>query len=112
MTEENKNLTIIDSWTVPTREERETILNYDEEQDSWHIYTDVPKHARKYEKFIDESTPHRKGYSGKNSTLTMIDGYITGANVIIAKKPKSNMTEERKQQARERMKELHKKKRG
>ena len=34
MTEENKNLTIIDSWTVPTKEERETILNFEDETQS------------------------------------------------------------------------------
>ena len=40
---------IIKDWKVPSREERETILTYEEEVDQWHIYSDVPKHARKYE---------------------------------------------------------------
>lgn len=108
MTEENKNLTIIDSWKVPSKEERETILSYSHELDRWYIYTDVPKHARKYEKFLDETKPHRKGYSTAGN-LSMIEGYIDGANVTIAKKRTSTMTDEQKQQASERMKDLRKK---
>ncbi len=82
----NKNLTVIDGWDIPSKEERETIIGFDEVQGSWHIYTDVPKHARKYEHFIDDSQPHRKGYSANSGKLAMIDGYIAGANVTIAKK--------------------------
>jgi len=108
----NKNLTVIDGWDIPSKEERETIISYDEKQSSWHIYTDVPKHARKYEHFIDDSQPHRKGYSTNGGKLAMIDGYIAGANVTIAKKRTSTMTDDQKEQARKRMKELHKKKRG
>lgn len=109
MTEETKNLTIIDSWTVPTREERETILNFEDETQSWHIYTDVPKHARKYEKFIDQSKPHRKGYSKKGGALAMLEGYITGGNVNINKRYKSKMTDEQREQASKRLAELRKK---
>ncbi|KRM76315.1 hypothetical protein FC48_GL001897 [Ligilactobacillus murinus DSM 20452 = NBRC 14221] len=72
----------------------------------------MPKHARKYEHFIDDSQPHRKGYSANGGKLAMIDGYIAGANVTIAKKRTSTMTDSQKEQARKRMKELHKKKRG
>lgn len=107
--DDNKNLTVIDSWQVPTKEERETIFNYDEEQDSWHIYTDVPKHARKYEKFLDESQPHRKGYSANGGKLAMIEGYITGGNVNINKSFKSKMTNEQREQASKRLAELRKK---
>lgn len=109
MTEENKNLTIIDSWTVPTKEERETILNFEDETQNWHIYTDVPKHARKYEKFLDETKPHRKGYSKNGGVLAMIEGYITGGNVNINKKFKSKMTNEQRERARKRLAELRKK---
>ena len=86
---------IIKDWQVPSREERETILTYEEEVDQWHIYTDVPKHARKYEKFIDESKNHRKGYNINGGQLVMIDGYVVGGNVGISKKRK--LTEEQKQ---------------
>lgn len=32
---------IIKDWQVPSRQERETILTYEEEINQWHIYTDV-----------------------------------------------------------------------
>lgn len=109
MTEENKNLTVIECWEVPSKEERETILNFEDETQNWHIYTDVPKHARKYEKFLDETKSHRKGYSANGGKLAMIEGYITGGNVNINKKFKSKMTDEQREQAKKRLEELRKK---
>ena len=81
---------IIKDWKVPSREERETILIYEEEVDQWHIYSDVPKHARKYEKYVDESKNYRKGYN------------ITGGNVGIRKK----MSDKKRKAISERMKKL------
>ena len=92
---------IIKDWQVPSREERETILTYEEEIDQWHIYSDVPKHARKYEKYIDESKNRRKGYSVNGGQLAMIDGYVTG-NVGIRKK----MSDKERKVISERMKKL------
>ena len=92
---------IIKDWKVPSREERETILTYEEETNQWHIYSDIPKHARKYEKYIDENKNHRKGYSVNGGQLAMIDGYVTG-NVGIRKK----MSDKDRQAVSERMKKL------
>ena len=92
---------IIKDWQVPSREERETILTYEEEIDQWHIYSDVPKHARKYEKYIDESKNRRKGYSVNGGQLAMIDGYVVG-NVGIRKK----MSDKERKVISERMKKL------
>lgn len=92
---------IIKDWKVPSREERETILTYEEETNQWHIYTDVPKHARKYEKYIDISKNHRKGYSVNGGQLAMIDGYVVG-NVGIRKK----MSDKERKVISERMKKL------
>lgn len=92
---------IIKDWKVPSREERETILTYEEEIDQWHIYSDVPKHARKYEKYIDESKNRRKGYSVNGGQLAMIDGYVVG-NVGIRKK----MSDKERKVISERMKKL------
>lgn len=100
---------IIKDWQVPSRQERETILTYEEEVDQWHIYTDVPKHARKYEKYIDKSNSCRKGYSVNGGQLAMIDGYIVGGNVGINKKRSTTMTEEQKEAARQRMKKIREK---
>ncbi|OTF89713.1 hypothetical protein [Ligilactobacillus salivarius] len=93
---------IIKDWQVPSREERETILTYEEETNQWHIYSDVPKHARKYEKFIDESKNHRKGYNINGGQLAMIDGYVIGGNVGIRKK----MSDKERKAISERMKKL------
>ena len=92
---------IIKDWKVPSREERETILTYEEETNQWHIYSDVPKHARKYEKYIDESKNRRKGYSVNGGQLAMIDGYVVG-NVGIRKK----MSDKERKVISERMKKL------
>ena len=92
---------IIKDWQVPSREERETILTYEEETNQWHIYTDVPKHARKYEKYIDVSRNHRKGYNVNGGQLAMIDGYVVG-NVGIRKK----MSDKERKVISERMKKL------
>lgn len=108
MTEENKNLTIIDSWTVPTREERETILNFEDETQSWHIYTDVPKHARKYEKFLDETKPHRKGYSVNGGVLAMIEGYLNDS-ALVSIRQRARLTDKQKELASKRLAELRKK---
>lgn len=99
----------IKDWKVPSREERETILTYEEETNQWHIYTDVPKHARKYEKYIDVNKNHRKGYSVNGGQLAMIDGYVVGGNVGINKKRNITMTEEQKEAARERIKKIREK---
>ena len=92
---------IIKDWQVPSREERETILTYEEETNQWHIYTDVPKHARKYEKYVNESKNHRKGYSVNSGQLAMVDGYVVG-NVGIRKK----MSDKERKVISERMKKL------
>lgn len=92
---------IIKDWKVPSREERETILTYEEETNQWHIYSDIPKHARKYEKYIDESKNHRKGYSVNGGQLAMIAGYIVG-NVGIRKK----MSDKERKVISERMKKM------
>lgn len=83
-------------------EEQETIINYDYQAKRTHIYTDVPKHARKYERFIDESLPIRKGYS-PSGQLSMIDGTLTDdSNFNIRRKPK--LTDAQRQRLSERAK--------
>nr|WP_278770757.1 hypothetical protein [Limosilactobacillus mucosae] len=77
-----------ESWTTSILEERETIISYDRLLDRWHIWTDEPKHARKYEKYIDEQQPTRKGYNPKSGQLVMLEGDLINVNVIITKKRK------------------------
>lgn len=77
-----------ESWPTSILEERETIIGYDRLLDRWHIWTDEPKHARKYEKYIDEQQPTRKGYNPKSGQLVMLEGDLTNANIIITKKRK------------------------
>ncbi|MFR0581985.1 hypothetical protein ACLUXQ_05780 [Limosilactobacillus mucosae] len=85
-----------ESWTTSSLEERETIISYDRLLDRWHIWTDEPKHARKYEKYIDEQQPTRKGYNPKNGQLVMLEGDLINVNVIITKKRTYKMTPEQK----------------
>lgn len=82
-------------------EEQETIINYDYQAKRTHIYTDVPKHARKYERFIDESLPTRKGYSSSGQ-LSMVDGTLTDDSYFsIRKSPK--LTDAQRQAIAERL---------
>lgn len=68
--------------TAP-RDERETIISYDRQTETWHIYTDEPKHARKYEKYVTH--PQRKGYNPAGQ-LIMLEGDIDGGVATIMKK--------------------------
>lgn len=77
MTEVKRNMK-----TAP-QEERETIISYDRQTETWHIYTDEPKHARKYEKYVTH--PQRKGYNSADQ-LIMLEGDIDGGVVTIMKK--------------------------
>lgn len=108
MTEKSKNLTIIDSWEVPSKEKRETILNFEDETQNWHIYTDVPKHARKYEKFLDETKPHRKGYSVNGGKLAMIEGFLNDS-ALVSIRQRARLTDEQKELAIKRLTESRKK---
>lgn len=77
MTEVKRNM------KVAPQEERETIISYECLTGIWHIYTNEPKHARKYEKYVTH--PQRKGY---NSTgrLIMLEGDVDNGKVTIRKK--------------------------
>ena len=77
-------------------EERETIISYDRQTETWHIYTDEPKHARKYEKYVTH--PQRKGYNSAGQ-LIMLEGDIDGGIVTIIKKWKLT-DEQRKKQSK------------
>lgn len=52
----------IESYPSLTIDEQETVLTWDAKERAWHICTDYPAHARKYEAALDESKPVKKGY--------------------------------------------------
>ena len=81
--------------TAP-QEERETIISYDRQTETWHIYTDEPKHARKYEKYVTK--PQRKGYNLAGQ-LIMMEGDIDKGTVSISKKVR--LTEKQKEKQRQ-----------
>ena len=76
-------MTEIKQMATAPREERETIISYDRQTETWHIYTDEPKHARKYEKYV--AHPQRKGYNSAGQ-LIMLEGDIDKGTVSISKK--------------------------
>lgn len=84
-----------DMKTAPF-EERETIISYDRQTETWHIYTDEPKHARKYEKYV--AHPQRKGYNSAGQ-LIMLEGDIDKGTVSISKKVR--LTEKQKEKQRQ-----------
>lgn len=74
------------NYKTLSREERETMISWDAETERWHLYTDEPKHARKYEKYIDNDRPTRRGYNANNGALSMLEGDLKGVSVQIRKK--------------------------
>lgn len=96
----NMSEKIIENYKVTPYAEQETIITYDAAEKTWHIYTDVPPHARKYESLIDRSKYFRKGYNDKKA-IVMLEGTLKECNVTISKKRK--LTEEQKKALAERL---------
>ncbi|HEM3633699.1 TPA: hypothetical protein U1C38_001545 [Streptococcus suis] len=94
--------------TTP-RSEQETILTYDKELDSWHIFTDNPVHARKWESLVAPSDLYTssKTYNEQTGELIGLEGDITGTVAVMKKR---TQTEQQKEAARVRMQNLHKRK--
>lgn len=101
---------IIRNYKVPATEERETFFNYDDLEKRWHIFTEVPKHARKYEELIDTSKEFKKGFSETDS-IVMLDGYLAEDCNVTARK-KRQMTEEQKLAAAERLRAVRERMNG
>lgn len=97
------------NYKTLSREERETVISWDAETERWHLYTDEPKHARKYEKYIDDDRPTRRGYNVNGGALSMLEGDLKGVTVTIAKK--RQLTPEQKKRiaelGRKKLHELH-----
>ena len=89
-------MTEIKQMATAPREERETIISYDRQTETWHIYTDEPKHARKYEKYV--AHPQGKGYKSAGQ-LIMLEGDIDKGTVSISKKVR--LTEKQKEKQRQ-----------
>ncbi|MDZ5438668.1 hypothetical protein EGO58_07395 [Limosilactobacillus reuteri] len=93
-------MTEIKQMATAPREERETIISYECLTGTWHIYTDEPKHARKYEKYV--AHPQRKGYNSAGQ-LIMLEGDIDNGVVSIRK----NISEQQRKKLSEFQKERH-----
>lgn len=78
--------------TAP-REERETIISYDALTGKWHLYTNEPKHARKWLSRI--KSLDRIEYNETTQKPVVIEGDLTDSNVIISKK--RHLTSEQKE---------------
>lgn len=90
---------------VIPRSEQETIVSYDVERKQWHIYTDYPKHVRKYAILL--------GKFDKNDELPlMLDEYVDkdifSASFSVRKK--RELSDEERQALSERMRKQHKEK--
>lgn len=71
--------------TTTPQEEQETIITYDRKLDEWNLYTDVPKHARKWQERI---IPEREIYNESTNQLIGIEGKIKGS--VSIRKPVSD----------------------
>lgn len=96
--------------SVTAREEQETVISYDRSINAWHLYTNVPTHARKWEATVIPSDAHlsSKTYRKSPKELIGISGIINGS---ISIRKKKEYTEEELEELRERMnKNVHGKK--
>lgn len=91
------------------RNEQETVITYDREIDQWHIFTDNPVHARKWEGLVsfDDIYGGSKTYHEQTGELIALDGKILGTITI---RKKTQLSEERKQQLSQRLKEMRERK--
>lgn len=88
--------------TAP-KEERETIISYDAMTETWHFYSNEPKHIRKWSKFIQHVDQQAQNQYGNVSVL---EGDLDSVNVTISKKRRLKLTDEQREQARKRMLKL------
>lgn len=79
------------------RDEQETVITFDNLQNKWHLYTDVPKHIRKWQPLLKDCK-----VTEENGEILAVEGFIEG-NVSISKK--RVMTDEQRQAAAERLKQ-------
>lgn len=94
-------------FEAPSIKERETILRYDDVDKMWHVYSDVPKHIRRYEKLLDEENSLVKGYD-HTGRLTMIDG-VLNKNGRLHLGEKRQLSEDEKMRLREQLKRIREK---
>lgn len=87
------------------RNEQETTLVWDRATETWSFYSSDPVHIRKWGDLVDVES--RETEDEKEVTIS---GLLQNVNVVISKKTKRVMTEEQREEARNRMKELHRKK--
>lgn len=95
-----------------SREEQETVLVYNRMEDKWDVYTRVPSHitdiTKKYgnNDEIDLKFEYEDGRESPVSLTTKLNSN----QISFRKGAKRKMTEEQRQAAAERMKNMHKKK--
>ena len=78
------------------RDEQETVITFDNLQNKWQLYTDVPKHIRKWQPLLKDCK-----ITEENGEIVAIEGTIEGT-VSISKK--RQLTPEQKEAAAERLK--------
>lgn len=93
-------------FETPSREERETILDYDFASHRWTIYSDVIKDVNKYHNMINKSLTYTYGYNSKHN-LTMIRGTLKD-DINIGVHLRRNLTDKQRQELSERMSNMRK----
>jgi hypothetical protein len=81
---------------IAPNDEQETIISYDKETDSWHYYSNCPKHNHKWDALVK---PSRREMCGDR--IAILEGEVIG-NVIVSKKRK--ITDAQRQAMAERAK--------
>jgi len=90
--------------TYTPKIEQESIISYDRELDEWHFYSDYPPHCRKWNHLV---AAERKVVE-KDGRIILLEGTVTG-NVIMQKKFKREMTDEQRNAAVERARNINRK---
>ena len=100
-----KQFEIKTSNTIPLNEQ-ETIISHDKNLKEWHIYTNNPVHAKKYEDCLISSSHYgnSKTYHETTGELIGIEGKISGSVSIRKKK---EITAEQRKALSDRMKKVN-----
>jgi hypothetical protein len=81
------------------RDTQETVISFQNWDNTWHFYSNCPKHIRKWSNLVDTTSTEKND----QGDVVLLNGTITDANVQIVKK--RQLTPEQRELAAKRLKE-------
>ena len=85
--------------TTRTRAERETIICRAEDEDTWHVFTEVPAHVRKLTRLHGPGQPKGQGYVWRVAPGEIVFRKQGSTHAPVSQKAKDGLARWRQQQA-------------